>query len=83
MTLEQVRKLYEATPFFSFTIHLADGRKFAVPSREFLFIPPEGRILVVVVENAVELIDLLLVTGLEIRTGQNSVPPDANGHSDA
>ena len=83
MTLEHVRRVYDAKPFFPFTIHLADGRQFYVPSREFLFLPPGGRILVVVVGEAVEILDLLLVTGLEIKAGQPAVGPEQNGPTPA
>lgn len=79
MTLEQVRRLYEARPFIPFTIHVTDGRKFAVPSREFLFLPPDGRILVVVTGEAVDILDLLLVTGLEVKTATGAMGSDANG----
>lgn len=65
MTVEQVRQLYEATPFEPFVIHLADGRKIPVVSREFILIVPKGRMLVVAEPNGkLHHVDLLLVTDL-------------------
>ena len=45
MTIDQLRG--EVDPFRPFVMHLADGRNVAVQSREFMFIPPEGRTVVV------------------------------------
>ena len=65
MTIEQVRQLYEATPFEPFVIHVADGREISVVSREFMLIAPKGRMLVVAEPNGkLHHIDLLLVTDL-------------------
>ena len=76
MTIEQVRQLYEATPFEPFVIHVADGREIPVASREFILIAPKGRMLVVAEPNGkLHHIDLLLVTDLV------SKPNGASGRS--
>ena len=72
MTIEQVKKLYNATPFQPFVIHLADGREVPVVHRDFIMAVPSGRILVVALpDDTVDLIDLLLVTDVEVQTGRN------------
>ena len=73
MTIEQVRRLYDAQPFRPFIIHLAGGRQVTVPHREFMMSAPSGRTVVVCLpDDTFEIIDLLLVTDLE-------VAPSANG----
>ncbi len=67
MTLEQIRNAYEAKPFQHFIIHLADGREIPVPSRECIQAFPNGRTFAVWYNNAVHVMDLLLVTELEYR----------------
>jgi len=74
MTIEQLRKVYQAQPFRSFSIHLADGRSFKIPHREFISHTPNGRTLVVYCEgdDAFDILDLLLVTGLEVHPSKSS-----------
>jgi hypothetical protein len=73
MTIEQVRKIYEDTPFRPFVIHLADGREIPVHHREFIMSAPSGRTLFVCQpDDTLNIIDLLLVTDLEVK-------PLANG----
>ncbi len=68
MTIEQLTKSYEATPFIPFIIHLADGRQLPVNSREFIMAPKSSRTFVVYLpDGCFHLIDLLLVTDLEFR----------------
>jgi hypothetical protein len=72
MTIEQVKKLYEAEPFQPFVIHLADGREVPVHHREFIMAVPSGRTLIVAQpDDTVNLIDLLLVTDLELKPASN------------
>lgn len=73
MTIERLRQVYEAQPFQPFIIHLADGREIPVLSREFILAPPTGRTVVVwqPENDALNIIDLLLVTNLEIKQGRN------------
>jgi hypothetical protein len=68
MTIEQIRTAYAAQPFRPFTIHLADGREVAVPSREFISPAPNGRAMVVwQPDGSANIIDLLLITDLEFK----------------
>jgi hypothetical protein len=73
MTIEQIRNVYNAQPFRPFVIHLADGRAVPVHHREFIMSVPSGRTLIVAQpDDTVNIIDLLLVTDLELK-------PTANG----
>jgi hypothetical protein len=77
MTVEQLRKTHQATPFRPFTIHLADGRSFFVAHREFLSQSPSGRTVIVYgADDSFDIIDLLLVTSLEVQSGS---PAQAEG----
>jgi hypothetical protein len=68
MTIEQLRKLYYAKPFQPFVMHLADGREILVRHPEFIAAAPSGRVVTVFqTDNACDMIDLLLVTDLEIK----------------
>jgi len=72
MTIEQLRAAYQAQPFRPFVIHLADGREDRVNHREFIMTVPSGRTTVVVQpDDTLNIIDLLLVTDLEIKPGAN------------
>jgi hypothetical protein len=65
MTIETIKRFYEAQPFQPFVIHLADGREVPVHHREFMMALPSGRtIYVCQPDDTVNVIDLLLVTGL-------------------
>jgi hypothetical protein len=75
MTLERVRELYDTTPFNPFTIHMADGRSIPVLSREFIMAVPTGRTVVVCQpDGKLSIIDLLLVSELELRPNGSSRP---------
>jgi len=65
MTTQQLRAMLNNAPFQPFDIHLADGRALAVQHPELVVITPGGRTVGVVVnDDAIEIIDLLLVTSL-------------------
>ena len=67
MTIEQLRKMHQAKPFEAFDIHLADGRCLRVSHPELLAVFPPGRtIMVVQGEGDFQIVDLLLVTSLEV-----------------
>ncbi len=71
MTIDKVRKLYNARPFQPFEIHLADGRKIPVMHPEFMAQSPRGRTLVVYLPNDdFDMIDVDLVTDLEVKAGR-------------
>jgi hypothetical protein len=68
MTIEQLRNLYNAQPFRPFVIHLADGREIPVHHREFMMAVPSGRTIVVCQpDDTMNIIDLLLVTDVELQ----------------
>jgi hypothetical protein len=72
MTIDTIRQLYEARPFQPFTIHLADGRQIVVEHPEFMARAPSGRTVVVYQPNdSFNIIDLLLVTDLEVQPSTN------------
>jgi len=67
MTIEQLRAFHHAMPFEPFTIHLADGRSYDVPHRDFLSHSHSGRTIYVTrPDDSLGIIDLLLVTDLVI-----------------
>ncbi|MBW3542554.1 MAG: hypothetical protein KY476_20010 [Planctomycetes bacterium] len=72
MTIEQLRAAYEAKPFRPFVMHLADGRSIPVEHREFIMTVPSGRTIIVAQpDDTVNIIDLLLVTDLELKPARN------------
>jgi hypothetical protein len=72
MTIDQIRTLYDSQPFQPFVIHLADGRQIPVEHREFMARAPSGRTVVVYgKDDAAHIIDLLLVTDLEVKPAKN------------
>ena len=72
MTIEQMKAVYSAEPFQPFVLHLADGRHVPVQSREFISPAPSGRTIVVwQPDDSMNIIDLLLVTDLEIKPAKN------------
>lgn len=74
MTIEQLRMLHQAQPFRPFTVHLADGRQLRVPHREFLSHSPTGRTVVIhESDESFSIVDLLLVTRLEVHAGNGAV----------
>ena len=73
MTVDQLRKVCASQPFKPFEMRLADARRIPVMHREFIVAVPSGRTVIVVQpDDTVNIIDLLLVTDLELR-------PSANG----
>src|SRR5439155_932002 len=80
MTAEHFRLMREANPFVPFTIHLADGRTFPVPHRDFVSQSPSGRTIIVCrPDDTCSVVDLYLVTELEVQVpsaSENGVPPD-------
>lgn len=65
MTVEQLRAAREANPFRPFTLHMADGRAFRVPHRDYLSLSPGGRTVIVYQsDEAFSILDLFLTTEL-------------------
>lgn len=67
MTTEQLQKAIHAAPFKAFIIRVADGQQLPVPHPDFIAHPPGARTAAVFLpDGTVEVIDLLLVTGLVV-----------------
>ena len=72
MTVDKLREMYNAQPFRPFVIHLADGREVPVLHREFIMTAPSGRTVVVMQpDDSMNMIDLLLITDLELKSSVN------------
>ncbi len=70
MTVEQLSQMQHSQPFRPYRIHLADGRNLDVPHPDFLARSPAGRTAIVYkADETFEVIDLLLVTSLEVING--------------
>ncbi len=68
MTAEKFREALAAEPFRPFWLLTADGRRYRVPSREFVLLPPRAERTFIVATGRGEetvMLDLLLVVGLE------------------
>jgi hypothetical protein len=60
--IEEVRRFQKAVPFKPFEILMVDGRRFAVPHPDFIFIPPKGLWVYVTNEDAItEHINILVI----------------------
>jgi hypothetical protein len=70
MTIDKVRGLYQAVPFQPFLMHLADGRQIPVVHHDFIIASPSGRTVIVYQpDDSFNIIDLFLVTDLEVKPG--------------
>ncbi len=68
MNIAILRELHGARPFTPFTMSLADGRKLNVPHNEFLSFFPSGRLAILThADDSFTLIDLLLVTAVDVK----------------
>ena len=76
MTTEELHKLHTARPFQAFRIRLGDGQALPVEHPEMLAYAPKHRAATVYRKNgSFQIIDLLLVTGLEVRMPHNGRRP--------
>jgi hypothetical protein len=72
MTLDKLRTFYDAQPFRPFVMHLADGRSIGVHHRDFIAAAPSGRTVTVYQpDDSLNVVDLLLVTDLEVKRLSN------------
>ena len=69
MTINSLREVLDKVPFRPFAIRLADGRSLEVPHPDFITVTGGGRTAIVSsqVEKRYSIVDLLLVTELEVR----------------
>lgn len=73
MTIEKLREFYAVEPFRPFIFRMPDGRKISVLSRAFILAAPSGRTVVVFQpDDTMNIIDLLLVSDLEVVPVQKS-----------
>lgn len=73
MRMEELKAIHLAQPFRPFVIHSGDGRKFHVKHPDFLARSPSGRTVIVFgKEDAFEVIDVMLVTSVEVPNGNGS-----------
>jgi hypothetical protein len=73
MSVQQLDNIHRAQPFRPFTIRVADGRAFEIPHPEFLSRSPSGRTVIVYgPEENFSVLDLLLVTELEVNPPRKS-----------
>jgi len=73
MTVEQLQATQHAKPFRPYRIHMADGRSLDVHHPDFVARSPAGRTIVVYkADDTSEIVDLLLVTSLEVLNGQSA-----------
>jgi hypothetical protein len=75
MTVERFKQALNTTPFRPFTIYTADGASIPVVSREFVSLSPSGRTVVVFdPQDRMNILDLLLVTNLQVEPASGSRP---------
>jgi hypothetical protein len=68
MKIAKVREALHAQPFLPFWIHLADGGRIPVKHEDFVALNPSGReIIVFLPDGSHQLIDVLMITRLEIK----------------
>ena len=81
MSPDLFRSTREANPFQPFIIHMADGRSYPVPHRDFALQGPAGHRIVFVYreDGSFSIIDLNLVTELEVPAPAMPSAPGANG----
>ncbi len=70
MTVDRLREFRKATPYRPFVLHLADGRSLRVDHPELIAMSPNGRTAAVFgPKDSLEVVDLLLVTSIELGNG--------------
>jgi hypothetical protein len=72
MTTEALLRLHQARPFQPFAIRLGDGQSLPVDHPEMLAYAAKGRTATVyTADGDFQIVDLLLVTGLEVIAGRS------------
>ena len=64
MDIKGVQELLHRQPFEPFTIHLADGRAFPVPHRDFVALTPR-RVIVGFEDDSWAIVEPILIVSLE------------------
>jgi hypothetical protein len=74
MTTEQFKATLHLQPFRPFAIRMADGRTFQVAHPDFVALSPSGRTIIVFQpDESYSVLDLLLMTELQVGNGQPAV----------
>ncbi len=77
MTVEQFRAAMTRRPFVPFAIHMAGGNQLPVRHPEHIAMSPGGRTVIVFGEGeACSIVDLLLVTRLDVESPLPSPSPE-------
>jgi hypothetical protein len=67
MKVEKIKQALHAQPFRPFFIHLADGGRLPVMHEDFVALEPAGREIIVYLRNNThQIIDVLMITRLEV-----------------
>ncbi len=78
MQMQQLVDVLHAEPFRPFRLHMADGRALDVPHTDFIARSPTGRSAIVYKPTGTfEIVDLMLVTSIELLNGQDAGPEPA------
>jgi hypothetical protein len=71
MSTEELRKAHVARPFRRFYLRLGDGQRLPVEHPEMLAYSPKSRVASVYLrDGSFEIVDLLVVTGIEFPNGR-------------
>ena len=75
MKIEKIREALHAQPFQPFWVYLADGGRLPVEHEDFVALAPTGREMIVFLpDNTHHIIDIPLVTRLEVKS-RNGLHP--------
>lgn len=70
-----IRKHLEITPFVPFAVRTADGREYAVPTIDHIYLPPTGgRVVISDDEGVVVVLPGLMISGLVHASGSDGGP---------
>ena len=76
MKIVEIRNLLHAQPFRPFFIHIADGGRIPVKHEDFVALGPAGREMIVYQpDNTHQIVDVMLVTRLEILAKNGAKKP--------
>jgi hypothetical protein len=78
MKADEIRKLLRADPFRPFVVHVADGGRLLVKHEDFFALAPSGREMLIYRHNKpddYEVVDIMLVTRLEVATRNGARKP--------
>lgn len=69
MQLNEIRDLKDRTPFQPFALELDNGRRVNVPHGDHLFIPPNGRFVIVAGDEHLDIVEPSHVAALIVANG--------------